>query len=391
MELLIQRTVNKYRWESQKPCSGKEEKGLVVNSRGWLSLTIQAVDCTEVGSFLPILCDFLLLYWQATDLDWPAFENTWWYWLRSMFDMRIKIKYWPPISVFLDFHAPKWYLMLLIRNPIDIFFIQKCSMMCKTNIEPNKIKQANNVFLLVARCEKRHACFLHHYNGKNSSPPWKAAVICFPWVCRLSRKQIKIQMCIFQSEQEKMPSIMYFFISISRENFSCYFSGLASGTLFQGTRSLWPQDLWIGSMLFPRFLELAGCVQQSTLRQQRHSETMGTVRISVSPFWQVPCSGEDLRLAPFQWSYPVIQIHGCPGCCQPSPKLLVQGPWTCFSKARAACGPGCLCPCPYPVAPSHPTPEDIWMQQFFCCLYGKRLVIKAFQSAGNIYWLELHA
>lgn len=33
MEVLIQRTVNKYRREIQKPRSGREEKGLVVNSR----------------------------------------------------------------------------------------------------------------------------------------------------------------------------------------------------------------------------------------------------------------------------------------------------------------------------------------------------------------------
>lgn len=125
MEVLIQRTVNKYRWEIQKPRSGREEKGLVVNSREWLSLKIQAVGSREVGSFLPILCHFLLLYWQATDLDWPAFENTWWHWLRSMFDMRIKIKYWPPTSVSCDFHAPKCYLMLLIRKHRDIFVIQK--------------------------------------------------------------------------------------------------------------------------------------------------------------------------------------------------------------------------------------------------------------------------
>lgn len=103
MELLVQRTVNKYRWKSQKPCSGKEEKGLVVNSRGWLSLTMQAVGGTEAGGFLSILCHFLLLYWQATDLGWPAFENTWWYWLGSMFDMRMKIEFQTPTSVFMWF------------------------------------------------------------------------------------------------------------------------------------------------------------------------------------------------------------------------------------------------------------------------------------------------
>lgn len=55
--------------------------------------------------------------------------------------------------------------------------------------------------------------------------------------------------------------------------------------------------------------------------------TMGTVTISVSPFWHVLCFGEDLRPALLQWSCPVNQIHGCPSCHRPSPKPLVQGGW----------------------------------------------------------------
>lgn len=31
------------------------------------------------------------------------------------------------------------------------------------------------------------------------------------------------------------------------------------------------------------------------------------------------------------------------------------------------------------------------MLQFASCLHGKLLVVKAFQSSGNIRWLELHA
>lgn len=95
--------------------------------------------------------------------------------------------------------------------------------------------------------------------------------------------------------------------------------------------------------------------------------TAGAVMISVSPFWHVLCSGEDLRPGPLQWSCPVIRIHGCPGCCQPSPKLLVQGPWACASEARAACGPRLPMPLPSPGGPLPPNPFQSNPSKMFGC------------------------
>jgi len=115
----------------------------------------------------------LLLYWQATDLSWPAFENTGWYRLASMFDMRMNIKHWPPSSVFLWFACSQ---MLSHAAYQGTFFIQKCNVTCRASWEWSKIKQANNVFLLVGCWGRRHPPFLHQCDGKDSSLLWKVAM-----------------------------------------------------------------------------------------------------------------------------------------------------------------------------------------------------------------------
>lgn len=104
---------------------------------------------------------------------------------------------------------------------------------------------------------------------------------------------------------------------------------------------------------------------------------------------------------PQAWPIAVV-LSGDPD--QRLPWLPSAQPQTACSGAMGLClqGEGCLwhlathAPAltqwPPPTQPFSEQPQqDVSMKQFVSCLHGKRLVIKAFQSAGNIYWLELHA
>lgn len=147
----------------------------------------------------------LLLYWQATDLSWPAFENAGWYGLTSMFDMRMKIKYWPPTSVFLWFACSQMLSHAAYQGTHWHFLHSKvyCDMQ-------SKIKQANHVFLLVfsGSLWEKAPLFPPSVRREGQQSTLKSSYATCPlWaVCRLSRKQIKIQMCRLQSEQEKNSS-----------------------------------------------------------------------------------------------------------------------------------------------------------------------------------------
>lgn len=134
------------------------------------------------------------------------------------------------------------------------------------------------------------------------------------------------------------------------------------------------------------------------------SGTLPELRFSCACVCQAPCcpcpcpatfpSWQDLRPAPLPWLWPSIPLHGCPGCNQPSPVLLLQGPRACAPGVRgcpwppAACTPA-LTQRPPPAQPfSEQHQQDLWMQQFVSRLYAKWLVVKALQRTGNIPWLE---
>lgn len=82
--------------------------------------------CQESRRRSVYFMSLLLSYWQATDVSWPAFENARWYWLANMFDMRMKIKYWPPILVFsCRLHAAKLFSCWVSGNMLT-FSSFKC-------------------------------------------------------------------------------------------------------------------------------------------------------------------------------------------------------------------------------------------------------------------------
>lgn len=155
----------------------------------------------------------------------------------------------------------------VIREPTDIFLIQKCGVTCRASREWSKIKQANHVCILVfsGSLWEKAPSFPPSVWWEGQQPTLKSSYpICPLWaVCRLSRKQIKIQMCRLQNEQENISSdycILCYKYEFAAGNVSWCLHGLASETLFQGT-VLIPviiKSCWMGTRLFPRFLELAG-------------------------------------------------------------------------------------------------------------------------------------
>lgn len=183
---------------------------LVVSRRGWLSLTVQAVDGREVGVFLFISCHFCfltgkLLIW--VDLHLKTLGGSDW---QVCLTWRWRFNTGLPPQFSCDLHAAKCYPMLFIREHPDIFFIQKCSVACRASREWSKNKQANNVFLLAfsGLLWEKVPSFppLVQQEGQQSALRSSYAICLLRAVCRLSRKQIKIQMCRLKSEQEKKPS-----------------------------------------------------------------------------------------------------------------------------------------------------------------------------------------
>lgn len=143
-------------------------------------------------------------------------------------------------------------------------------------------------------------------------------------------------------------------------------------------------------MLFTRFLELAGCIQQRTLLQQSghngHCHDFSLTLLTRAVLWGGP---QACPVAMVLSSEPDPWLPWLPSA---QPQTTGSGGLNCSLQALLNCGlPHYPCPCPHPVTPPTQPQQDVWMQQFVSCLYGKRLVIKAFQSAGNIYWLELRA
>lgn len=95
----------------------------------------------------------------------------------------------------------------VIREPTDIFLIQKCGVTCRASREWSKIKQANHLCILVfgGSLWEKAPSFPPSGWWEGQQPTLKSSYpICLlRAVCKLNRKQIKIQMCRLQNEQEE--------------------------------------------------------------------------------------------------------------------------------------------------------------------------------------------